>query len=665
MLEGTGPKGTERKGTARFRLAGLLVCVLAIGAAHAEDWLPVSDEELRMTSEPKAPKAPAIFLYRQVDRNDTVPSEEIYERIKVLTDEGRKYADVEISYFKDSESIRSLEARLIDPDGTVVEFDGTVYDKPIVRSREYKMMAKTFTFPNVKVGSIIEYRYIRRMSYGWVFNSQWLLSQELFTRHARFSLRPSGSYALRWSWPLGLPAGTEPPKQEKGRIRLETHDVPAFVKEEFMPPENLMKYRVLFIYEGEESNQREAEKYWKAFGKRVHWRLRNFVKNHRSLEQAVAEIVQPEDSPEVKVRKIYTRVQQVRNLSFERARTEQEIKREKLADNSDAEDVWKHGYGDGIEVTWLFLALVRAAGIEADGVLVPTRDDYFFDPRLMNARQLNSNVVVVKLPDGEVFLDPGTPFTPFGLLPWSETAVTSMLLTPEGGKWITTPLPAPDRSRVDRKVTVKLSTDGTLEGKATVAYTGLEASWRRRVERNEDETDRREFLENDLQIAVPSGTHVKLTNSPDWASAEQPLVAEFDFKVPGWAAAAGRRLLMPVGLFGNGEKHTFEHGARVHPLYFNFPYAHQDEVAIELPAGWRVGSLPKPRASDLKTLKYGSEVKASDTSLSLKRELMLNLTLVQVNTYGTVRDFFQTVRAGDEDQIVLEQGAPPTAQTLH
>lgn len=53
---------------------------------HADEWQPVSPEDLRMTREPKAPTAAAIYLYRQVDRNDAESTESIYSRIKILTD---------------------------------------------------------------------------------------------------------------------------------------------------------------------------------------------------------------------------------------------------------------------------------------------------------------------------------------------------------------------------------------------------------------------------------------------------------------------------------------------------------------------------------------------------------------------------------------------------
>jgi hypothetical protein len=53
---------------------------------------PISPEELKMTSEPLAPGAPAVILYRQVDRDDNgrTSHEDNYVRIKILTEEGAK-----------------------------------------------------------------------------------------------------------------------------------------------------------------------------------------------------------------------------------------------------------------------------------------------------------------------------------------------------------------------------------------------------------------------------------------------------------------------------------------------------------------------------------------------------------------------------------------------
>lgn len=117
------------------RRSGLILaaalCLTHFSSARADDWLPISPNELRATSEPLAPNAAAIYLYRQIDRDDSNHWEKVYIRIKVLTDEGRSFGNVSIVFDKNAESIRDIEARTIRADGTIVDFDGTVYEKPV------------------------------------------------------------------------------------------------------------------------------------------------------------------------------------------------------------------------------------------------------------------------------------------------------------------------------------------------------------------------------------------------------------------------------------------------------------------------------------------------------------------------------------------------------
>src|SRR5258708_7945243 len=83
-----------------YRRLVVLVLLLYVFAASpltslvsaGDEWLPISPEELKMTSEPKAPGAPAIILYRQVDRDDSDvrrADDYTYIREKIFTEEGR------------------------------------------------------------------------------------------------------------------------------------------------------------------------------------------------------------------------------------------------------------------------------------------------------------------------------------------------------------------------------------------------------------------------------------------------------------------------------------------------------------------------------------------------------------------------------------------------
>jgi len=103
---------------------------------------------------------------------------------------------------------------------------------------------------------------------------------------------------------------------------------------------------------------------------------------------------------------------------------------------------------------------------------------------------------------------------------------------------VTTTLPESSISQIVRKADLSLTSDGSLEGKLTVTFTGLEAQWRRVQERNEDEAHRKKLLEDYVKEIVPVGIEVELVNKPEWTSSAPSLVAEYTLKVPGWVAGA-------------------------------------------------------------------------------------------------------------------------------
>ncbi len=602
-------------------------------------------------------------MYREVNRDDRgkTAHEDVYFRIKILTEEGRKYADIEIPFFKQQGNVVNLHARTIKPDGTIVPFSGKAFDKMIVKARGVKYMAKTFTLPDVQVGSILEYYYTTDLSEYFIFDSRWILSNELFTKDAKFSLRPyTSDYApisVRWLWNQ-LPPGTAQPEESPADhiVHLQASNIAAFQTEDYMPPENEMKARVDFVY-SDDFADREADKYWKHFGKKRNDQMESFIGKRKAMEEAVASVVGASDSPEVKLQKIYARVQQIRNTSYEVEKTEQEQKRDKEKPIENVEDVWKRQYGNGQQLTWLFMGMARAAGLEASGIWVSERQNYFFFKQSMDGRRLDSNVVSVKLDGKDVFFDPGAIFTPFGMLPWYETGVTGLKLDKDGGSWIQTPLPFPNESEVQRKAELKLNETGELEGKLTVTYTGLEAA-RRRVElRLSDATERKKYLEDDVREAIPIACDVELTNQPEWTTSSPKLVTEFSLKVAGWISAAGRRALMPVGLFAAPERHLFDHADRVHPVYFQYPFQRSDDVSIDMPLGWQISTVPEERKVDAKLITYTLNAKNDKGTLHLNRVLSVDILLLPKDNYAALRKVFQLVRTGDEQQVILQPGA--------
>src|SRR5256884_9076145 len=151
-----------------------------------------------------------------------------------------------------------------------------------------------------------------------------------------------------------------------------------------MPPLSLLNSRVHFFYDA-----CYVSDYWRSIGRLQAEKAEKFIENTKFLERAATEIVRPGDPPETRLRKLYSRVQQVRYLSYEPTKTEKEAKREHLEENKSAEDIFRRGYGYGNEINFLFTALARAGGFDASIVEVVDRRSAIFESEVLDASQLN------------------------------------------------------------------------------------------------------------------------------------------------------------------------------------------------------------------------------------------------------------------------------------
>src|SRR5580700_5758165 len=104
----------------RIALLSLLCVTCAFPAMlHAQFQAPTK-EELEMTSDPKAPGADAVYLYREEKTDDNLHYHNYHVRIKVLTEKGKELATVRTPYERRGFKVRDIQGRTIHPDGTVI-----------------------------------------------------------------------------------------------------------------------------------------------------------------------------------------------------------------------------------------------------------------------------------------------------------------------------------------------------------------------------------------------------------------------------------------------------------------------------------------------------------------------------------------------------------------
>lgn len=101
----------------------------------------------------------------------------------------------------------------------------------------------------------------------------------------------------------------------------------------------------------------------------------------------------------------------------------------------------------------------------------------------------------------------------------------------------------------------------------------------------------------------------------------------------------------------------FEHAARVYPICFHFPFEKDDDITVQLPLGWQVSAVPKPRVNDQQAAVYTLKVEDEKGTLHVVRTLKNDLVVLDAKQYPSLRGFYQTVKSGDEEQVMVQPGA--------
>ena len=384
----------------------------------------------------------AIILYHEETADDMTRHRYVYKRLKVLTEKGKDRASVEIPYDAKYVGIADIRARTIAPDGTITPLTGKAFNSTIVKAQGVKYLAKTFTLPNVQVGSIIEWKYTEYWE-DYVFAPHWIVQDDLLTKRAKFTFVPMfkqnhyiedsrGQILDRVFYSLiGLPENTAIKTTANNRMELELKDIPAFEPEDFEPPSDLLKMRVNFYYGTDKMGK--PQEFWKNEGKYWNKEVDKFAGHSGAVAAAVSQAVSPTDTADQKARKIYAYVQKIKNLTFtEKEGALEELLSRESREKRTVDDVLKGNEGYRDEIARLFWAMARAANLQAYIMRVADRDEYFFQQNIPNSSQLTSEIVIVMVDGKEIFLDPGTPLCPFGHLAWQHTSTQGIRQTANG-----------------------------------------------------------------------------------------------------------------------------------------------------------------------------------------------------------------------------------------
>jgi hypothetical protein len=642
----------------------LLVAFIAVPLTARAQFRDPTKEELSMTSDPKAPGAAAVYLYFEAKASDAMHYHSVYARVKVLTEKGKELATVEVPYARGEQKVTDIKARTIHADGTVIPLEGKPEDllttKLQTKDGERQLGKRVFNLPSVDVGSILEYQYTLRYNDDYVSSPYWQVQQPFYMHKSHYFFEPAknisyiqtehGDLAHSLLYWAQLPPGVKVVEDAAGKFTLDVADVPASPNEEYMPPMDAFLYQVLFYY----TSAHNGGDFWDAETRRWSKDVDHFAEPSGAIKDAVGKIVSPGDSDVERAKKLYAAVQALDNTEYSRARGKAELKALGLKVAKRAEDTWAQKSGSKEDITLLYLAMLRAAGIPAYDMKVVNRNRSLFQPNYLSFDQLDDDLIVASLGGKEVVLDPGEKMCAFELTRWIHQAAGGVRQGVGGRNATMTPLQPYLTNSTTRIGDVTIDASGEVTGNLRIVMTGQEAVYWRQMNLENDEHEVKKEFDDSLREMVPEGVEAHLDHFLGLDDPNVNLMAIV--KVSGsMGTQAGKRMLLPGFFFESRSRQPFvQQTQRLAPVDMRFAGRVMDQITYHLPAGFTVEGAPKEDHvvwtgyADMIT-----KVMQKPDEVTVARSVARAFVLLKADQYQDLRGFYQKVAANDQQQIVL------------
>lgn len=649
-----------------FCLTALFSYTAFAGAAFAgaEDWRPISPEEMARKTPHVEPDADAEAIFWEVRVDDSSANElalKHYVRVKIFTERGKDDFSKRDIPFLNGTKVKDVEARVTKPDGTSVLLKKEdVLEREIIKTNGIKVKAKSFALPGLEVGSIVEYRYREVISDGSA-NMRLIFQRDIPIENMSYYIRPfSGDKGMAY-----FEFNTGKTKFEKDKndfYRATMLNVPAFREEPNMLPEDEVR-SWMYIYYTNTANSK-PEEYWKDISKAFFEFSKSSMKVSDDVKSVTAEAIKGATTDEEKLRNIYNFCKtEIKNVYYASNISDADMK--KVNEAKSANDTLKLRMGASSDIDYLFGAMARAAGFDARIALSGNRSEMFFKPNIVNYRlMLNSSSIAVKVGDKWQFFSPAGYYATFGMMGWVEEGQTALISDPKEVIWNQTPLSPPEKSAEKRTGKFKLLEDGTLVGEARIEFTGHQGVYHKRYNDSDSDSVREATLKSFIRKNILGTAEIMDFTIENVTDPEKPFVYTFKIRVPNYASLTGKRLFFQPNVFERNAAPRFSSNSRKYDIYINYPWSEQDEISIELPAGYSLESpdVPAPIKDPQGISSHEVKMAISNDGkiLTYNRKFSFGnggFIRFPAASYVPVKSLFEAFNKADVHQLTLRQGA--------
>lgn len=624
----------------------------------------VSDAEVDLAVYEPDTSAVALMLYRSYDlelvfdgKLDIVQEITVHERIKVLKEDGKKYADYSFLYSSDNDLKESFSGIKVE---TYNRENGKVVKTKMSKKYEFDekyaedVRRLSFTAENVKVGSVIEVAYKFVSPRYWDIDNIYLqlaipvnetdvsvgVSEYFHVNHSqRGYLLPAYSHDdRRKSTPVS--GGMLSYQEEFDHYHLV--DAPAMQAEPFSYCPSQYRSQVMYDLSGVSipgSVYRDFSKKWPAVDKAIAESdilevSKSKFRDAKELEAAL-QGVEGDEARIVAVRKFVT----------DRVKWDE---KSRLVPDA-AREILKRGSGSDVDINALTASALNTAGFTAEPVMVRHRAEGVLMDFHASLNAFNTFILKVTSPDGSQswFLDAAREHGYLNILDPGFLVTQARLIHLNGaGEWVN--LTKLTRgNRINELVVASLSPEGNLVGKSEIKAHD-QASWEVKDHYADFDTEDA-YLD---EIEADEGLEVTSFEIQKEYGPSTTITYTFEKDL-----GAGERMYVRPFLSTFHSATTFKKEERQVPVDFPCPEFINYSFKLDIPEEYEVEELPQN--ASLTSPNLGGRIifqcKAVGNQVAVSYRFNLDEALVLPDKYPDLRYFWETAADIEKSTIVLKK----------
>lgn len=421
-------------------------------------------------------------------------------------------------------------------------------------------------------------------------------------------------------------------------------DIPALKEEPFI--DNLNNYRALIAFEyafyrGPDLKIKSVATSWERVTETI-YNDEDFggqLNKKRYFEEAVDAVIAKATSDDEKILLIF-------NLVKSKVKFNDYIGF--IAENG-VKKAFKEGTGNVADINLMLVAMLRYAGINANPVLVSTKDNGV--PLFPTRSGFNYVICAVEAQDSVLLLDASSRFTKPNIIPEYVINWQGRLIREDGSStWIS--LSPSVQSKDIVSASVQINADLSMEGKLRKALTAYQAlSYRNNKAGLNNESLVQNIEKGNVGLVV-SDLEVKNVNN-----VYKPIMQSYNFTLDGAVEDIAGNLYISPLLFLTSEENPFTQDSRAYPVDFVCPLSDKYIVNIDIPEGYQLESLPESEAINFNTdaLTFSYLTKLIGNKIQIVVNLEINNTYILPSDYTNFKEFYKIMTDKKAEKIVLKK----------